>query len=49
MFRRNCSSVPAPRRAWPAPRGFARAVRPNPPQGLGPQLAPEGCQREAQA
>jgi hypothetical protein len=22
-----------------------RAVRPDPPQGLGPQLAPEGCQR----
>ena len=22
---------------------------PNPPQGLGPQLAPTGCQREAQA
>jgi hypothetical protein len=38
-----------PRRAWPIPRGFARAVRPDPPQGLGPQLAPEGCQREAQA
>jgi hypothetical protein len=38
-----------PRRAWPASRGFARAVRPNLPQGLGPQLAPEGCQREAQA
>jgi hypothetical protein len=38
-----------PRRAWPASRGFARAVRPDPPQGLGPQLAPEGCQREAQA
>src|SRR5688572_28801520 len=37
------------RRAWPASRGFARAVRPDPPQGLGPQLAPEGCQREAQA
>jgi hypothetical protein len=38
-----------PRRAWSASRGFARAVRPDPPQGLGPQLAPEGCQREAQA
>jgi hypothetical protein len=38
-----------PRRAWPASRGFARAVCPDPPQGLGPQLAPEGCQREAQA
>jgi hypothetical protein len=38
-----------PRRAWPVPRGFARDVRPDPPQGLGPQLAPEGCQREAQA
>jgi hypothetical protein len=31
-----------PRRAWPASRGFARVVRPDPPQGLGPQLAPEG-------
>jgi hypothetical protein len=38
-----------PRRAWPASRGFARAVCPDPPQGLGPQLAPAGCQREAQA
>jgi hypothetical protein len=38
-----------PRRAWPTSRGFARAVCPDPPQGLGPQLAPEGCQREAQA
>jgi hypothetical protein len=38
-----------PRRAWPIPHGFARAVRLDPPQGLGPQLAPEGCQREAQA
>jgi hypothetical protein len=38
-----------PHRAWPASRRFARAVRPDPPQGLGPQLAPEGCQREAQA
>jgi hypothetical protein len=38
-----------PRRACPIPRGFARVVRPDPPQGLGPQLAPEGCQREAQA
>jgi hypothetical protein len=38
-----------PRRAWPASRGFARAVCPDPPQGLGPQLAPVGCQREAQA
>jgi hypothetical protein len=38
-----------PRRAWPASRGFARAVRPDPTQGLGPQLAPEGCQCEAQA
>jgi hypothetical protein len=38
-----------PRQAWPASHGFVRAVRPNPPQGLGPQLAPEGCQREAQA
>jgi hypothetical protein len=38
-----------PRRAWPVPRGFARAMRPDPPQGLGPQLAPEGCQREAHA
>jgi hypothetical protein len=37
-----------PRRAWPASREFARAVRPDPPQGLGPQLAPKGCQREAQ-
>jgi hypothetical protein len=25
-----------PRRAWPASRGFARAVCPDPPQGLGP-------------
>jgi hypothetical protein len=24
-------------------------LTPPPPQGLGPQLAPEGCQREAQA
>jgi hypothetical protein len=38
-----------PRRAWPTSRGFARAVRPGPPQGLGPQLAPEGCQHEARA
>jgi hypothetical protein len=38
-----------PRRAWPASRGFARAVCPDPPQGLGPQLAPAGYQREAQA
>jgi hypothetical protein len=38
-----------PRRAWPTSRGFARAVRSDPPQGLGPQLAPEGCQHEAQA
>jgi hypothetical protein len=38
-----------PRRAWPASRGFARAVCPDPPQGLGPQLAPAGCQREKQA
>jgi hypothetical protein len=38
-----------PRRAWPTSRGFARAVCPDPPQGLGPQLAPVGCQREAQA
>jgi hypothetical protein len=38
-----------PRRAWPASCGFARAMRPGPPQGLGPQLAPEVCQREAQA
>jgi hypothetical protein len=36
-----------PHRAWPASRGFARAVCPDPPQGLGPQLAPTGCQREA--
>jgi hypothetical protein len=36
-----------PRRAWPTSRGFARAVCPDPPQGLGPQLAPAGCQREA--
>jgi hypothetical protein len=36
-----------PRRAWLASRGFARVVCPDPPQGLGPQLAPEGCQREA--
>jgi hypothetical protein len=38
-----------PRQAWHASRGFARAVCPDPPQGLGPQLAPAGCQREAQA
>jgi hypothetical protein len=38
-----------PIRAWPASHGFARAVCPDPPQGLGPQLAPTGCQREAQA
>jgi hypothetical protein len=38
-----------PCRAWPTSRGFARAVCPDPPQGLGPQLAPAGCQREAQA
>ncbi len=25
-----------PRRAWPASRGFARAVSPDPPQALGP-------------
>jgi hypothetical protein len=25
-----------PRRAWPTSRGFARAVCPDPPQGLGP-------------
>jgi hypothetical protein len=31
-----------PRRAWPASRRFARAVCPDPPQGLGPQLAPAG-------
>jgi hypothetical protein len=37
------------RRALPASRGFARAVCPNPPQGVGPQLAPAGCQHEAQA
>jgi hypothetical protein len=35
-----------PRRALPASCGFARAVCPDPPQGLGPQLAPAGCQRE---
>jgi hypothetical protein len=29
-----------PRQAWPASRRFARAVCPDPPQGLGPQLAP---------
>jgi hypothetical protein len=38
-----------PRRAWPASRRFARAVCPDPPQGLGPQLAPAGCQHEKQA
>jgi hypothetical protein len=37
------------RRAWPASRGIARAVCPDPPQGLGPQLAPARCQRETQA
>jgi hypothetical protein len=48
-FAETAQVVLLPRRAWPASRGFARAVRPDPPQGLGPQLAPEGCQREAQA
>jgi hypothetical protein len=38
-----------PRRALPASRRFARAVCPDPPKGLGPQLALAGCQREAQA
>jgi hypothetical protein len=38
-----------PRRPWPASRRFARAVCPDPPQGLGPQLAPAGCQREMRA
>jgi hypothetical protein len=38
-----------PRRAWPVSRRFARVVCPDPPQGLGPQLAPTGCQREAHA
>jgi hypothetical protein len=38
-----------PRRAWPASRGFARVMRSDPPQGLVPQLAPEGCQHEAHA
>ena len=35
--------------AWPAPRGFARAVGRDPPPERGPQLAPVGCQREAPA
>jgi hypothetical protein len=38
-----------PRRAWPTSCGFDRAVCPDPLQGLGPQLAPAGCQREKQA
>jgi hypothetical protein len=37
------------RRVWPASRGFARAMCPDPPKGLGPQLAPAGWQREKQA
>jgi hypothetical protein len=37
------------RRAWPASRGVARAVCPDPPQGLGPQLAPAGSKHETQA
>jgi hypothetical protein len=49
MFCRSCTVALLPRRAWPASRGFARAVCPDPPQGLGPQLAPAGCQREKQA
>jgi hypothetical protein len=36
-------------RAWPASRGVARAVCPHPLQGLGPQLAPAGSQRETLA
>jgi hypothetical protein len=48
-FVRAAQVVLLPRRAWPASHGFARAVCPDPPQGLGPQLAPTGCQREAQA
>jgi hypothetical protein len=35
-----------PHQAWPTSHGFARAVCPDPSQGLGPQLAPVGCQRE---
>jgi hypothetical protein len=46
-FARAAQVVLLPRRAWPASRGFARAVCPDPPQGLGPQLAPARCQREA--
>jgi hypothetical protein len=38
-----------PRRAWPAPREFARVVGHGPPPERGPQLAPVGCQREAPA
>jgi hypothetical protein len=48
-FDRAAQVVLLPRRAWPASRGFARAVCHDPPQGLGPQLAPAGCQRQAQA
>jgi hypothetical protein len=42
-------AAPLLRRAWPASHGIARAVCPDPRQGLGPQLAPAGCQRETQA
>jgi hypothetical protein len=38
-----------PRRPGPASHGFARAVCPDPPQGVGRQLAPAGCQREMRA
>jgi hypothetical protein len=48
-FARAAQVALLPRRAWPASHGFARAVCSDPPQGLGPQLAPAGCQREAQA
>jgi hypothetical protein len=37
------------RRAWPASRGVARAVCPDPLQGLRPQLALAGPQRKTQA
>jgi hypothetical protein len=36
-------------RAWPTSRGVDRAMCPDRPQGLGPQLAPAGSQCETQA
>jgi hypothetical protein len=35
-FARATQAAPLLRRAWPASRGIARGVCPNPPQGLGP-------------